>query len=119
MLDSTKAPHYRWFTDSMLNVSYNCLDRHLEQRGDKTAIIFEGEAGDVRQLSYRELLAEVCRFANALKANGIGKGDRVVIYMPMVPEAVIAMHACARIGHRDAGMSINGTCIDVSNRPPA
>ncbi len=98
ILDQTKAPHYRWFSDGSLNVSYNCLDRHLADKADKIAIIFEGEAGDVRTLSYRELLTEVCRFANALKSNGIKKGDRVVIYMPMVPEAVVAMQACARIG---------------------
>jgi acetyl-CoA synthetase len=82
----------------MLNVSANCLDVHLEKSGHKTAIIFEGEQGDQRRLSYRELHAEVCRFANALQAEGIVAGDRVVIYMPMVPEAVIAMQACARIG---------------------
>jgi acetyl-CoA synthetase len=97
-LDDSRAPNYRWFPDGELNVSWNCLDVHLEARGDKSAIIFEGEAGDVRRLSYRELHAEVCRFANGLKQLGIGKGDRVVIYMPMVPEAVIAMQACARIG---------------------
>jgi len=97
-LDRSKAPHYAWFTDGVLNVSYNCLDRHLARRADKTAIIFEGESGDIRRLSYAELHRDVCMFANALKAKGIGKGDRVVIYMPMVPEAVIAMQACARIG---------------------
>ena len=97
-LDDSQAPNYRWFTDGELNASYNCLDVHLEERGDKTAIIFEGEPGDTRKLSYRELHREVCRFANALKARGIGRGDRVVIYMPLVPEAVIAMQACARIG---------------------
>ena len=97
-LDDSKAPNYRWFTDGELNVSWNCLDVHLAERGDKTAIIFEGEPGDTRTLSYRELHAEVCRFANALQSLGVGSGDRVVIYMPMVPEAVIAMQACARIG---------------------
>ncbi len=97
-LDESSAPHYRWFTDGKLNVSYNCLDRHLETRGDKTAIIFEGEQGDTRHLSYRDLYTEVCRFANALKQHGVGNGDRVIIYMPMTPEAVIAMQACARIG---------------------
>ncbi len=98
ILDSTKAPHFRWFYDGRLNVSYNCLDRHLEKRADKPAIIFEGEKGDTRTLSYGELHREVCRFANALKAQGVALGDRVVIYMPMVPEAVVAMQACARIG---------------------
>jgi acetyl-CoA synthetase len=97
-LDETRAPNYRWFTDGRLNASWNCLDVHLNERGHKTAIIFEGEPGDVRRLSYRELHAEVCRFANALKASGIVKGDRVVIYMPMVPEVLVAMHACNRIG---------------------
>jgi acetyl-CoA synthetase len=97
-LDDTHAPNYRWFTDGLLNASYNCLDVHLESRGDKTALIFEGEPGDVRRLSYRELHAEVCRFANVLKDQGVKRGDRVVIYMPMVPEILIAMHACNRIG---------------------
>ena len=97
-LDDSNAPNYRWFTDGTLNVSYNCLDVHLAERADKTAIIFEGEQGDQRKLTYRELTEEVARFANALQASGIEAGDRVVIYMPMVPEAVIAMQACARIG---------------------
>jgi len=97
-LDESKAPNYRWFTDGRLNVSWNCLDVHLAERGHKTAIVFEGEPGDTRRLSYRELHAEVCRFANALTARGVKSGDRVVIYMPLVPEIVIAMFACARIG---------------------
>ena len=98
VLDESSAPNYAWFRGGTLNVSYNCLDIHLESLGDKTAIIFEGEEGDTRSLSYAELTAEVCRFANALKASGMEAGDRIVIYMPMVPEAVIAMQACARIG---------------------
>jgi acetyl-CoA synthetase len=97
-LDSDQAPNYRWFTDGRLNVSHNCLDVNLRERGGKIAIAFEGEPGDVRKLTYAELHGEVCRFANALKAAGIGRGDRVVIYMPLIPEAVIAMQACARIG---------------------
>ncbi len=97
-LDDSKAPHYRWFTDGELNVSVNCLDRHLDDRGDKTAIIFEGEPGDVQKYTYHELHGAVCRFANALKMQGVEQGDRVIIYMPMIPEAVIAMQACARIG---------------------
>jgi acetyl-CoA synthetase len=97
-LDREQAPNYRWFSDGQLNASWNCLDVHLEEHGHKTAIIFEGEPGDVRRLSYRELHAEVCKFANALKAEGIRRGDRVIIYMPMVPEVVVAMHACNRIG---------------------
>ncbi len=98
ILDSTDAPHYRWFSDGILNISFNCLDRHLENKADKTALIFEGEPGDVATLTYRQLHRRVCRFANALKAEGVTAGDRVVIYLPMVPEAVIAMQACARIG---------------------
>jgi acetyl-CoA synthetase len=97
-LDSSEAPNYRWFADGRLNVSFNCLDVHLAERGHKTAIIFEGEGGDTRHLSYRELHAEVCRFAGALRDQGVERGDRVIIYMPLIPEAVIAMHACNRIG---------------------
>ena len=98
VLDDSKAPHFQWFKDGKTNVSYNCLDRHLEARGDNNAIIFEGEKGDIKTLTYRELHSQVCCFANALKAQGITKGDRVVIYMPMTPEAVVAMQACTRIG---------------------
>ncbi len=98
VLDASNAPNFRWFADGRLNVSYNCLDIHLAERGDKTAIIFEGEGGDQRHLTYRQLTEEVSQFANALKARGIVAGDRIVIYMPMVPEAVIAMQACARLG---------------------
>ena len=97
-LDESQAPNYRWFTDGELNVSYNCLDVHLEERGHKTAVTFVGEPGDVRHVSYRELHADVCRFANALATLGVKQGDRVVIYMPLTPEAIVAMHACARIG---------------------
>jgi len=98
ILDDSRAPHFRWFDDGLLNVSFNCIDRHLATRADKTAIIFEGERGDIRRLSYADLHRETCRLANALLHRGIGKGDRVIIYMPMVPEAVVAMQACARIG---------------------
>ena len=97
-LDDSKAPNFRWFTDGLLNVSFNCLDVHLAEHGHKTAVIFEGEPGDTRRLSYRELHAEVCRFANALRAQGVRRGDRVVIYMPLIPEILVAMHACNRIG---------------------
>ncbi|WP_321276530.1 acetate--CoA ligase [Thiomicrorhabdus indica] len=97
-LDESKAPHYEWFTDGELNVSYNCIDRHLENKADKTAIIFEGDQGDIERYTYKELHDQVCRFANTLTAQGIEKGDRVIIYMPMIPQAVIAMQACARIG---------------------
>jgi len=88
-----------WFADGTLNVSANCLDRHLAERGDVTAIIWEGDdASQQRKLTYRELHAEVCRMANALKALGAKRGDRVTIYMPMIPEAAVAMLACSRIG---------------------
>ncbi len=97
-LDESHAPNYRWFIDGDLNVSYNCVDVHLATQPDKTAIIWEGEPGEVRRLTYAELHTDICRTANALKTLGIHKGDRVVIYMPMLPEAVVAMHACARIG---------------------
>ena len=90
----------RWFADGVLNVSVNCLDRHLATRGDQTAIIWESDqGGDITlKLSYRELHAEVCRMANVLKALGVRKGDRVTIYMPMIPQTAMAMLACARIG---------------------
>ncbi len=94
-----KVPFAKWFVGGKLNVSYNCLDRHLAgPRRNKAAIIWEGEPGDVRTLTYRELHREVCKFANALKGLGVRPGDRVGIYMPMVPEAAVAMLACARIG---------------------
>ena len=91
-------PHAKWFTGATTNISYNCLDRHLETRGDKIALVWEGEPGDVRRITYRELHAEVSSFANVLKGLGIVAGDRVTIYLPMIPEAVVAMLACARIG---------------------
>ncbi|MEM9668770.1 MAG: acetate--CoA ligase, partial [Pseudomonadota bacterium] len=91
--------HIRWFEDGVLNVSANCIDRHVETRGDKTALILEGdEPGDVKSVTYKELLGEVSRFANVLKKLGVKKGDRVTIYMPMILEAAYAMLACARIG---------------------
>ena len=89
----------RWYADGQLNLSVNCLDRHLEKNGDRTALIFEAdEPGEGRTISYRELYEETCRFANLLKSRGIERGDRVMIYMPMIPEAAAAMLACARIG---------------------
>ena len=89
----------RWFADGELNLSVNCLDRHLALRGNQTAIVFEGdEPGEGRRITYRELYEDVCRFANLLKAQGVVKGDRVTLYMPMIPEAAVAMLACARIG---------------------
>ncbi|MEM6913942.1 MAG: AMP-binding protein, partial [Pseudomonadota bacterium] len=88
-----------WFADGVLNASVQCLDRHLARRGDKTAILWEGDDPSVSlKITYREAHAEVCRMANVLKARGIGRGDRVILYMPMVPEAAYAMLACARIG---------------------
>jgi len=99
VLDSRSAPFFKWFEDGTLNVSYNCLDRNVERGlGDKTAIIFEADDGTATRVSYRELLARVCQFANVLEARGVNKGDRVVIYMPMSVEGVAAMQACARIG---------------------
>jgi acetyl-CoA synthetase len=89
----------KWYEDGTLNACYNCVDRHLPSRAQDTAIIWEGDTpGDVRRLTYQELHEEICRLANVLKAHGVGKGDRVLIYMPMVPEATAAMLACARIG---------------------
>ncbi|HET7268107.1 MAG TPA: acetate--CoA ligase [Oleiagrimonas sp.] len=91
--------HIRWYADGVLNACVNCLDRQLDKRGDKTAIVFEGDdPSESRRISYRELHAEVCRFANALRNLGVVKGDRIAIYMPMIPEAAVAMLACARIG---------------------
>ncbi|HEY0178147.1 MAG TPA: AMP-binding protein, partial [Dokdonella sp.] len=91
--------HIRWFEDGTLNVAANCVDRHLAARGDKIAILWEGDdPSESRRISYRELHAEVCKAANLLTNLGVGKGDRVAIYLPMIPEAAIAMLACARIG---------------------
>jgi acetyl-CoA synthetase len=99
VLDWSTPPFARWFEGGTTNLSFNCLDRHLTgPRAEKTALIWEGEPGDTRTFTYRQLHAEVCKAANALKALGIGKGDLVALYMPMVPEAAIAMLACARIG---------------------
>ncbi len=98
-LDESNAPFYKWFEDGELNASANCLDRHMGTPVEnKTAVIFEADDGTVTKTSYKELLARVSQFANALKAHGIQKGDRVLIYMPMTLEGVIAMQACARIG---------------------
>ena len=94
-----KDLHIRWFYDGSLNVSSNCLDRHLEARGNQIAIIWEGDdPNETKKITYRELYEEVCKFSNALKANGAKKGDRITIYMPMIPEAAVAMLACARLG---------------------
>ena len=94
-----KNLHINWFADGSLNAAANCLDRHLAERGDQTAIIWEGDEPDQqRHISYKELHEDVCKFANVLKANGAKKGDRITVYMPMIPEAAIAMLACVRIG---------------------
>jgi len=98
VLDDSEAPNYRWFVDGKTNASANCLDRHLATKADKVAIRFEGDKGDTRTWTYRQLHAEVSKLANGLKSLGVAKGDRVVLYMPHTPEAVIAMQACARIG---------------------
>jgi acetyl-CoA synthetase len=99
VLDDSNAPFYKWFVGGQINASYNCLDRHVEAgRGDKVAFHWHGEEGDTRTLTYADLHAEVQRFANALKDLGVGKGDVVGIYLGMIPEVVVAMLACARIG---------------------
>ncbi len=97
-LDESNAPFYKWFVDGKLNVAYQCIDRHLETKKNKAAIIWEGDAGEKRIITYLELYREVNRFANLLKSLNVKKGDRVVMYMPMIPEAAFAMLACARIG---------------------
>jgi acetyl-CoA synthetase len=94
-----QPPHAEWFVGGKLNISYNCLDRHLTAgRGDKTALIWEGEPGDQRTLTYQQLHVEVCKFANVLKQRGVEQGDRVALYLPLIPELAIAMLACARLG---------------------
>ena len=98
VLDESRAPFYKWFADGVLNISYNSIDRHLADKANKTAIIYEKDDGSSENITYQELYERVCRFANGLKSLGVQKGDRVVIYMPMVPDAVVAMQACARIG---------------------
>src|SRR5450631_2536440 len=99
VLDDDDPPFYKWFTGGTLNISHNCLDRHvLAGRGDRVALHWRGEEGQERDITYAELLAEVERFANALKDLGVRKGDVVGIYLPMIPEVVVSMLACARIG---------------------
>ena len=105
MLDDANPPFYRWFTDGRINASYNCLDRHVEAgRGDRVAFHWHGEEGMTRAVTYADLLRDVERLANALKDRGVGKGDIVGIYLPMIPEVVVAMLACARIGEQVDGM---------------
>jgi acetyl-CoA synthetase len=98
VLDESNAPFFKWFHDGELNASYNCLDRHLKTQPNKVAIIFEADDGKVTKVTYQQLYHDVCRLANALKAHGIKTGDRVLIYMPMSVQVVVAMQACARIG---------------------
>ncbi|WP_175940018.1 acetate--CoA ligase [Caballeronia sp. BCC1704] len=121
VLDETNAPFYTWFADGELNASYNCLDRHVEAgRGNENAIIFEADDGTVTNVTYQDLLERVCRLANALKKRGVKKGDRVVIYLPMSVEGVVAMQACARIGATHSvvfggfsSKSLNERLVDV------
>ncbi len=98
VLDASDAPNYQWFKEGRTNASVNCLDRHLGSKGDKVAIRFERDGGGAETYTYKQLHAEVCKLANGLKSLGVTKGDRVVIYLPHTPQAVIAMQACARIG---------------------
>ena len=99
VLDEDEAPFYKWFTGGKLNASYNCLDRHVEAgNGDRIAFHWRGEEGEERDITYADLHRDVQRFANALKDRGIGPGDVVGIFLPMIPEVVVAMLACARIG---------------------
>ena len=99
VLDASNAPFFKWFADGKLNVSYNCLDRNVNNGlGDKVALIFEADGGEVARITYKDLLARVSKFANALRGMGVKKGDRVIIYLPMSVEGVVAMQACARIG---------------------
>ena len=99
VLDDSNAPFYEWYTNGKTNISYNCLDRHVEAgKGDKVAFFWEGEPGDKKSYTYKELLEEVCRFSNVLKSLGVKKGDRIALYLPMIPELVFAVLACARIG---------------------
>ena len=123
-LDDSKAPLYRWFTDAMVNTCYNALDRHVERgRGEQAAIIYDSPiTGTKRTITYAELLANVARFAGALAAKGIGKGDRVIIYMPMVPEALEAMLACARLGAIHSvvfgGFAANELAVRIDDATP-
>ena len=99
VLDQSNAPFFKWFADGKLNVSYNCLDRNVNNGlGDKVALIFEADGGEVTRITYKDLLSRVSKFANALRGMGVKKGDRVIIYLPMSIEGVVAMQACARIG---------------------
>ena len=99
ILNERTPPFYKWFEDGLLNASYNCIDRHVESgNADKTALIFESDNGETERITYKTLLAKVCKLSNALKRLGYKKGDRAIIYMPMSIEGVVAMQACARLG---------------------
>ncbi|MCB1894664.1 MAG: AMP-binding protein, partial [Rhodocyclaceae bacterium] len=99
VLDESNPPFFKWFPDGKLNVSYNCIDRQVKNGlGDKVAIIFEADGGEVTKITYKDLLSRVSKFGNALRGMGVKKGDRVVIYLPMSIEGIVAMQACARIG---------------------
>ncbi|MBP6346298.1 MAG: acetate--CoA ligase [Neisseriaceae bacterium] len=113
VFDGSNAPLYQWFGDGTLNLSYNCLDRHLPEKADQTALIFEHDNGTSERISYQSLYERVCRFANGLKKLGVGKGDRVAIYLPMVPDAIVAIQACARIGaiHSVVFAGFSGTSL--------
>jgi acetyl-CoA synthetase len=97
-LDESNAPFCKWFADGLLNASYNCLDRHLQTIPNRVAVIFEADDGRVTRITYKELYHRVCELANGLKSLGVAKGDRILIYLPMSIEAIVAMQACARIG---------------------
>ena len=112
VVDESKAPFFRWFHDGELNASANCLDRHLRTQPDKIAIIFEADDGKVTKCTYKDLYHRVCQFANGLKSLGIQKGERVLIYMPMSIEAVVAMQACAR-----SGFAVDDVFPDVADLP--
>ncbi|HMT03606.1 MAG TPA: acetate--CoA ligase [Burkholderiales bacterium] len=116
ILNDEKAPFYKWFEDGILNVSYNCLDKHLDKIPNKTAIIFESDDGKVEKISYKELYYKVCKFANGLKSLGIKKSDRVIIYMPHGIEAIIAMQSCARIGAIHSVVFAGFSAKSVSDR---
>ena len=119
VLDNENAPFFKWFKEGKLNITYNCLDRHINRGlGGKTALIWEGEPGDSKKYTYEELLKEVCKAANALKAIGVKKGDLVCIYMPMIPEAMFAMLARARIGAPHSVVSVSYTHLTLPTNTP-
>src|SRR3982074_2561032 len=122
VLDEANPPFYKWFYDGELNASYNCLDRHLKTQPDKVAIIFEADDGSVTKITYQQLYHDVRKFSNALKAGGIKPAERVLIYMPMSIQAVVAMQACARIGATHSvvfgGFSAKSVQERINDREP-